>query len=132
MPGVNLVHDVLDAQLLDRHRRKIGRVDSLVLTLADGRPPRVTAILVGGPVRAERIGRWMQRLARAMRALGRVRRQGVSVIPFDQVRCIADTIQVEVDGEELEAGHLEAWLAEHVVRHIPGSGSDEGDGSERK
>lgn len=132
MAGLDLVHDVLDAQLIDRRKRKIGRVDSLVLTLADGRPPRVTAILVGGPVRAERIGRWMQLLARGMRALGRVRRQGVSVIPFSQVRCIADTIQVDVDGDDLEAGHLEAWLAEHVVRHIPGSGSDEDEGSERK
>lgn len=132
MSGLDLVHDVLDAQLVDRRKRRIGRVDSLVLTLADGRPPRVTAILVGGPVRAQRIGRWMQLLARAMRALGRVRRQGVSVIDFGQVRCIADTIQVDVDGDELEAGHLESWLAEHVVRHIPGSGSDEDEGSERK
>jgi len=54
------------------------------------------------------------------------------VIPFSQVRCIADTIQVDVDGDELEAGHLESWLAEHVVRHIPGSGIDEDEGSERK
>ena len=132
MSGLDLVHDVLDAQLIDRRKRKIGRVDSLVLTLADGRPPRVTAILVGGPVRAERIGRWMQLVARAMRALGRVQRRGVSVIPFRHVRCIADTIQVDVDGDELEAGHLDSWLAEHVVRHIPGSGIDEDQGSERK
>ena len=132
MSGLHLVHDVLDAQLVDRHKRKIGRVDSLVLTLADGRPPRVTAILVGGPVRAARSGRWMQLLSRAMRVLGRVRTQGVSVIPFSQVRRIADTIQVDVDGDELDAGHLEAWLAERVVRHIPGSGSDEDEGSERK
>jgi hypothetical protein len=67
-----------------------------------------------------------------MRALGGVRRRGVSVIPFTLVRCIADTIQVDVDGDELEAGHLESWLAEHVVRHIPGSGSDDSEGSERK
>lgn len=132
MSGLNLVHDVLDAQLVDRRTRKIGRVDSLMLTIADGRPPRVTAILVGGPVRAERIGRWMQLLARALRALGRVHMRGVSVIPFSQVRCIADTIQVDVDGDALEACHLEAWLADHVVRHIPGSGIDENEGSERK
>ena len=110
MSGLNLVHDVLDAQLIDRRKRKIGRVDSLVLTLADGRPPRVTAILVGGPVRAERVGRWMQLVARAMRALGRVHRQGVSVIPFSLVRCIADTIQVDVD-----AGGSEAVQAFQVI-----------------
>ena len=132
MSGLNLVHDVLDAQLVDRRKRKIGRVDSLVLGLAAGQPPRVAAILVGGPVRAERIGRWMRLLSRGLRAVGRVRARGVSVIPFSQVRCMADTIEVDVDGDALEAGHLEAWLAEHVVRHIPGSGSDEDEGKERK
>jgi hypothetical protein len=125
MSGLQLVHDVLDAQLVDRHRRKIGRVDSLVLTLEDGRPPRVAAILVGGPVRARRIGHWAVALERALRAIGRVRRAGVSVIPFEAVRCIGDTIQVDVDGDALEAGHLEAWLAEQVICRIPGAGGDE-------
>jgi hypothetical protein len=125
MSGLRLVHDVLDVQLVDRRRRKIGRVDSLVLALDDGRPPRVAAILVGGPVRAGRVGRWAAALERALRALGRVRRGGVSTIPFEAVRCIADTIQVDVDGDDLEAGHLEAWLARHFVCRIPGAGADE-------
>jgi sporulation protein YlmC with PRC-barrel domain len=125
MSGLQLVHDVLDAQLLDRRKRKIGRVDSLVLTLEEGRPARVAAILVGGPERARRVGRWAVALGRALRSIGRVRRSGVSTIPFDAVRCIGDTIQVDVDGDELEAGHLESWLAEHVICHIPGAGADE-------
>ena len=123
MSGLQLIHDVLDAQLIDRRRRKIGRVDSLLLALEDGRPPRVAAILVGGPVRATRVGRWAVALERALRALGRVRRPGVSTISFDAVRCIADTILVDVDGDELETAHLEQWLAEHVVCHLPGSGA---------
>jgi sporulation protein YlmC with PRC-barrel domain len=130
MSGLQLVHDVLDAQLVDRRRRKIGRVDSLVLALEDGRPPRVAAILIGGPVRARRVGGWAVALSRALRSLGRVRRSGVSTIPFDAVRCIGDTIEVDVDGDTLEAGHLEAWLAEHVVCHIPGAGA--GEDEERK
>jgi sporulation protein YlmC with PRC-barrel domain len=122
MSGLQLVHDVLDAQLVDRHNRKIGRVDSLVLALEEGRPPRVATILIGGPERARRIGRWAVALGRMLRAVGRVRSPGVSAIPFDAVRCIGDTIKVDVDGDDLDAGHLEAWLAEHFVRHIPGSG----------
>lgn len=124
MSGLQLVHDVLDAQLLDRRRRKIGRVDSLVLALETGRPPRVAAILVGGPERARRVGRWAVALERALRSIGRARRSGVSIIPFDAVRCIGDTIQLDVDADALEAGHLEAWLAEHVICHIPGAGAD--------
>jgi hypothetical protein len=131
MSELALVHDVLDAQLVDRHDRKIGRVDSVVLALSPGRPLRVTTILVGGPVRAERVGRWMVALARASRALGRIRHPGVSAIPFSAVRRIADTIQVEVDGRDLEASHREVWLAEHVIEHIPGAGT-ESDDKERK
>jgi hypothetical protein len=121
MSGLRLAHDVLDAQLLDRQKRKIGRVDALMLDVEEGAPPRVATILVGGPVRAERIGRWMIWLARALRALGRVRREGVSRIPFGAVRRIADTIDVDVDGDSLDAGHVEAWLADHVVCRLPGA-----------
>lgn len=124
MSGLQLVHDVLDAQLMDRLGRKIGRVDSLVLALEEGRPPRVATILIGGPERARRIGRWAVALSHMLRAVGRVRRAGVSAIPFDAVRCIGDTIKLDVDGDELEAGHLEGWLAEHFIRRIPGSGAD--------
>jgi sporulation protein YlmC with PRC-barrel domain len=130
MPGLHLVHDVLDAQLVDRLQRRIGRVDSLVLALEDGRPPRVATILIGGPERARRVGRWAVALGRMLRAIGRVRGVGVSAIPFDAVRRIGDTIQVDVDGDGLDSGRLEGWLAEHLIRHIPGSGA--GDGEERK
>lgn len=131
MSGFPLIHDVLDAQLLDRRKRKIGRVDSVALVLSDGAPPRVAAILVGGPVRAQRIGRWAELLSRALRALGRVRHDGVTRIPFDAVRRIADTIEVNVDGDELEVRHIEDWLAEHVICRIPGAG-DAGDSEDRK
>jgi hypothetical protein len=45
----------------------------------------------------------------------------VSRVPFNAVRCISDTIEIDVDGRELESGRLEAWLAEHVVGRIPGA-----------
>jgi hypothetical protein len=131
MAGLALGHDVLDAQLIDRQKRKIGRVDSLVLVLRDDGPPRVATILVGGPVRAQRVGRWMAVVSRALRAIGRVRHEGVTRIPFDAVRCIGDTIQVDVDGEALETKYVEDWLAAHVIRHIPGSGSER-EGQEKK
>ncbi len=123
MSGIRLVHDVIDAQLVDRSHRKIGRVDALVLELRDGAPPRVAAILTGGPARAARIGRWAMWLARALHALGRARRPGVDRIPFRKVRCVADTIQVDVDRHDLESHHLEDWLADHVICRIPGAGA---------
>ena len=120
--GVQLVHDVLDACLTDRNGRKIGRVDALVLTLAADQPPRVTAILIGGPVRAERVGKWMVKLRGAISAvLHRDRDFGVSRVPFSAVREIAETIDLDVDGTTLPSGHLERWLGDRIIGHIPGS-----------
>jgi sporulation protein YlmC with PRC-barrel domain len=118
--ALQLAHDVLDAQLVDRSKKKIGRVDDLVLELRDGRPPRIAAILVGGSVRAARIGRWMTWIRRALHAIARRRDEHASRIPFEKVRVIADTIEVDVDGHTLESGHVERWLAEHIVSKIPG------------
>jgi hypothetical protein len=117
---LQLRHDVLDAQLLDRKKEKVGRVDGLELELRDGRPPRVATILVGGSVRAERVGRWMTWLRRAAHAIARRRDVHVSRIPFEKVRVIADTIELDVDGDTMESGHLERWLAERIVAKIPG------------
>ncbi len=121
MRGLHLVHDVQDAQLLDRHHDKIGRVDGLLLALEDGRPPRVATILVGGRVRDERIGapvRWFMQL---LRTLVDVKSDGISRIPFSAVREISHVVEVDVDGADLASQHVERWLCDHVVRHIPGA-----------
>jgi sporulation protein YlmC with PRC-barrel domain len=120
--GVQLVHDVLDACLTDRTCRKVGRVDELVITLTDGEQPRVSTILIGGPVRAQRIGRWMVKLRAMVSAiLHHEREVGVSRVPFSAVREIGETIELDVDAATLPSGHLERWLGDHIIDHIPGS-----------
>lgn len=121
MPGIQLVHDVLDAQLIDRDKEKIGRVDELTIELRDDGPPRVSTILTGGMVRARRVGRWKVALDRSVRALFHVDSEGVDRIPFRKLRCLSDTIQLDVDRRELESQHVEAWLADHVICRIPAS-----------
>ena len=124
MGAVHLAHDVLDAQLVDRVQEKVGRVDALVLELEPGKPPRVATILIGGAVRAERIGRWYVALRRAWRGMFGQREEHVSRIPFDKVRRIGDTIELDVEEKTLESEHLERWLKDHVVCRIPGAGGE--------
>lgn len=126
MGVLRLVHDVLDGQLVDRKHQKIGRIDALALELRDGKPPRVAAVLTGGPVRDRRVGRPMIWLGRALRALGRVERGGESRVSFDRVRRIDECIHLDVDGDALEAMHVERWLAERVVCRIPGAAEKDG------
>jgi hypothetical protein len=125
MGMLHLVHDVLDAQLLDRRGDKIGRVDGLTLELRPGAPPRVAAVLIGGPVRAARIGRPAVWLGDAMRAIARVKHSGMSRVAFERVTRIGTAVALDVDGSTLEAGHLERWLAEHLIERIPGAGDEE-------
>ena len=118
--GLNLRHDVLDAQLVDRNSESIGRCDTLVLELRDGRPPRVATILIGSAARNERIGRWMTGLAKLFHR-GTDHGAGVSRIPFAAMQSLGDTIQLDVLRDELPSERMERWLAEHVVRRIPGA-----------
>ncbi|MDB4889272.1 MAG: hypothetical protein JWL61_1127 [Gemmatimonadetes bacterium] len=125
MKTLSLVHDVLDAQLLDKHHAKIGRVDGLALEVEDGRPPRVATILVGGPIRDERVGRWVLGLMRALHRLMGLKAEGVSRIPFSAVREISHVIEIDVEEETLASEHVERWLCDHVILRIPGGERDE-------
>jgi hypothetical protein len=60
---VDLVRDVLDQPVVDRHGRPMGRVDGIVLDVRDDAPPRVASIAIGPIVLGQRlhpvIGRWV-------------------------------------------------------------------------
>ena len=118
--ALDLGHAVLDGQLVDRNREHVGRCDTVMLELRDGRPPRVAAILVGGRVRDERIGRWMTALTNLVLGASRERHPGVTRIPFAAVRSIGANIQVDVLRDDMESEHLERWLARHLISRIPG------------
>jgi hypothetical protein len=119
--GIDLRHDVLDAQLVDRNGENIGRCDTLMLELRDGKPPRVATILIGGQVRDERIGTWMTRLSHLFHGGNRGADQGVSRIPFAAMRSLGRTIEMDVVRDELPSEHVEQWLAKHVICRIPGA-----------
>ena len=52
---MDLVHDLLDKKVVDRNGREMGRVDSIVLDIRAGAPPRVAALEIGPRVLASRI-----------------------------------------------------------------------------
>jgi len=124
MGAVQLSHEVIDTQLVDRHQEKIGRVDELLIELEDGKPPRVATIVIGGAARARRVGRWMLACHRAVHRLFGQREEHESRVPFAAVRCVADTIEIDVEGDTLDSMHLEHWLATHVICPIPGASGE--------
>ena len=126
MKGICLVHDVLDAQLVDRTRQKMGRADGLVIEIRDGQPPRVAAVLVGGSILAERVGRWMSALSSGVLRILHAE-SAVTRVPFERVRVIGSCVELDLDAGTTNALRTEKWLDDHVVCRIPG-----GAGAERK
>ncbi|MFP3557256.1 hypothetical protein SB861_42165 [Paraburkholderia sp. SIMBA_049] len=119
---MDLVRDVLDKQVVDRHGRKMGRVDGLVAELRPGRPPELIAIEIGSVAMARRIGertaRWVARLATK---IGGARYAQPYRIPWSSIRRIDIDIEVDVDAPGTPFDDWQRWLREHVVQRIPGA-----------
>jgi sporulation protein YlmC with PRC-barrel domain len=113
---MDLVHDLLDKLVVDRHGREIGRVDSIVLEMRENGPPRVAAIEIGPAVLAQRVqpvlGRWIRGLEYALGiADGRPLR-----IPFGDILDARDRIKVD-----RAAGETVAFAVEQRLRRWIGS-----------
>ena len=120
---MDLIRDVLDAQVLDRRGRKLGRVDGIVLELPAGRPPRVAGLEIGAVVSARRIH---PRLADWVVELGHL--LGFSTEPVfidvDHVREIDVDVRLGLlSSDEPQLLHVEKWARETIVDRIPGAGS---------
>jgi sporulation protein YlmC with PRC-barrel domain len=93
---VDLVRDVLDKQVLNRHGREIGRVDSIVLEMRAGAAPRVDRIEIGPAVLAARIhpvlGPWVRGLEYGT---GIADERPVRV-PFGAILDISDRVKVDL------------------------------------
>jgi sporulation protein YlmC with PRC-barrel domain len=120
---VDLVRDVLDKQVRDRHGKKMGKVDGIVLELREGAPPRVAFLEIGPMTLARRLGTAAGRLARALDS-GFGVGDGLPLrLTLAQVREIGIEVVVDVDAEQTRAWAWERWLRRHVIARIPGSGA---------
>src|SRR2546421_630959 len=84
--NMDLVRDILDAQLVDQNGRNIGRVDGIVLELRRHRPPRFAAMEIGALTLARRIH---PRLAWWLRAIA----LKVSPVPMKPIRVLPQTFR---------------------------------------
>ena len=116
---MDLVRDLLDEKVIDRHGREMGRVDDIALEIRDGAPPRVSAIELGPVVVARRLhptlGRWVAALEQALGiAEGRPLR-----IPFADFT-IRDAVRADRAFGETAAATVERRLRA-IISAIPGS-----------
>jgi hypothetical protein len=121
---LDLVRDLLDVQVIDNRRCRIGRVDGVLLDVRRGRPPRVAALEIGAVTLVRRVH---PRLARWLRAVA-IRWLPVSMapvrVPLALARDVGIDLEVDVDAHaDRRMLRLEKWLIRRVVRRLPGSGA---------
>lgn len=117
---MELVRDCLDKQLDDSSKRRMGRVDGIILVLEPDRAPRVAYIEVGvttlmnrlsSPV-GRKVAHWM-------------RNRGISPdpfrIPWGKLKIGLNQVIADVEAEKSPALEWELWLRKRVIGRIPGA-----------
>jgi len=117
---MDVVHDVLDKHVVDRNGREMGRVDGLVLEVADGAPPRVAAFEIGPSALAARLGARLGRWAAALEhGFGLDAGRPVR-IAIEEVLDVHDHVRIDRAAGETPALEVEQ-RARRWVASIPGS-----------
>jgi hypothetical protein len=119
---MDLVGQCLDKLVVDREGLKSGRVDGIVLELADGKPPRVAFIEIGPSVQARRYPRWLAALVRwALRKVSSSDDNAVLRVPFDKLKPQRNEVVAPIGMKETPGGRLEKWVRDQIVARLPGA-----------
>jgi hypothetical protein len=121
MTRINVVRDLLDKQLIDRNECELGRVDGVVIEIPANGQPRVVQLELGGPVLAERVGKWAIGPTRAFAK--RFGPKRVAPVKFDwsKVTQLGRDIHLDVDAEKSPARAWEKWVDKVLIDKIPGA-----------
>jgi hypothetical protein len=111
---MDLIRDLLDKKLVDRHDREMGRVDSVILVLRDGAAPRVAALEVGPAVLAYRVHPILGRWAAALEYAFGVEEGRPLRIPVADVLDVHDHVRVDRAFGETAAATVEQRLRRWV------------------
>lgn len=121
MPSrIELIHDMLDKEVVDRHGREMGRVDSIVVALRPSRPPEVTAIEIGPAVLAYRVRPILGRIMSGVEHVLGIDEGRPLRIAFGDILGIHSHVKVDRAFGETVAAALEQRLRAWVGA-LPGS-----------
>ena len=117
---MDLMRDCLDKQLDDRNKRRIGRVDGIIIDVEDGRQPHVAYVEVGVKTLLTRLS---PRLADVV--AGWLKNFGIATDPYriawGKLRVGLNKVEADVEAEKTPALEWELWLRRKVIGRIPGA-----------
>ena len=117
---MDLIRDCLDKEIEDRFKRRMGRVDGIILELETGRPPRVAYIELGVTTLMNRLSKRLGRLV--ARFLNRLEISPDPYrIPWGKIKVGLNNVRADVEAEKTPALEWELWLRKKVIGRIPGA-----------
>jgi hypothetical protein len=116
---IDLVRDCLDKQLVSPDRRKLGRVDGIVLDIGGRGRPRVAEIHVGVATLAERLPRPLSAWLKYV--LQKLPKPGYVAIEWRHLTIKPKEVLLDSEEHRLEIRRVETWVRKHVVQRIPGA-----------
>ena len=120
---MDVIRDVLDKQVMDRHGRMMGKVDGIVMELGEaGGPPRLAFIEMGAITQARRLhrrlGKWVEAL---VLKVGAKKESECYRVPWSKVVPTGIDVTLNVEAESTPAFDFERWLRRQVIGRIPGA-----------
>jgi len=111
------MRDLMDGELLSSDGRSLGRVDDVSAELGDDGILRLVEIVSGPEALAGRVSSRLRPVARRLLG-GRLDTR----IPLADVEEMGPTIRLKRPADGYRTGRSDRWIAEHLLRWIPGSG----------
>src|SRR4051812_23393762 len=105
--NIHLVRDCLDKQVIDSARRKIGRVDGIVIDPTGPGRPRLIEIEIGASTLARRLpwpfSNWFSKIIRRLSGSPEL----VATVPWKKIEISRNDVNAAIDGDKTAARQLE-------------------------
>lgn len=114
---LQVMRDIVDMQLTTQDKRQIGRVADVAVTWREDGALVLHALATGPEALLGRIGQPLQLLAHLL-----LRGRFDHVIPLSEVKDLDEGIALRGRVADYPSGQSERWIANHILRWIPGNG----------
>lgn len=112
-----VMHNIMDNQLETRDGQEIGRVADIEVELREDGKLVLTKLVTGPQVLTGRVVRRLRPVARFL-----LRDRFEHSILLSEVKEFGPTLRLQGEAKDYSVGQSERWIAEHILRWIPGSG----------
>lgn len=112
-----VMRDIMDNQLETKDNCRIGRVADIEAELRDDGKLVLTKLVTGPQALAARFSSRLRSVARFL-----LRDHFEHCIPMSEVKEFGPTLQLRGMSKDYAAGQSDRWIAEHILRWIPGNG----------